>query len=106
MSEHPLEQKFGGSLRVIIRTLGGETHEFTPQFVEGSLFDYVGHACACIFTNMTTQLSVAMRPDDWIVIRFSCADRILEVQQIGGEPLVVQKDDTERLAALGVPYRC
>jgi len=87
-----------GPLNVIIHTLGGETHSFQPNLLHGgTLLDYLGHACAVIFTNLTTQLTIETGPEDWKIIRFSAEDAVLEVQQVGGKPLKAEGDDPKRL---------
>lgn len=97
MTDFLLSQKYSGPLKVIIHPLGSEEpFSFTPHFRDSTLFDYVGHACACIFTNMTTQLSVCTRPEDWEVVRFAPDESILEVLQVGGEELEIETDDPQR----------
>ena len=101
MTDSLLSQKHSGPLKVIIHPLGSrESYSFTPHFKDSTLFDYVGHACACIFTNMTTQLSVCTGPEDWEIVRFSPDEGILEILQVGGEELTVEEDDPERLSYL------
>ncbi len=89
---------YKGPLKVIIHTLQGETHSFQPDLLDGgTLFDYLGHSCAVIFTNLTTKLVVETCLDYWEIIKFSPKEGILEVRQIGGEPLVVEEDNIEKL---------
>ena len=98
MTDSLLSQKHSGPLKVIIHPLGiEEPFDFTPNFKDTTLFDYLGHAYACIFTNMTTRLSVCMRPEDWEIVRFDPDEGILEVLQIGGEELELETDDPQRL---------
>lgn len=102
-SANTLAQVYQGPLRVIVHTLRGFTEEFQkdlrPEIVGGdsTLFEYVGNACACIFTNMTTRLQVETCPNDWEVIRFDPQKRILEVRQISGPDLLIEPDDQEKL---------
>jgi len=93
-----LKLHYQGPLRVIMHTLAGVTEEFTPNLIADSctLFDYLGHSCACISTNMTTRLVIEVCADDWEIIRFSAAERTLEVRQIGGEPLGHEPEDMDK----------
>lgn len=93
-----LLKKYSGPLRVFIETPSGEIWEDFKNFKEGStLFDYVGQAAACIFTNLTTWLCIRTSPEDWEIKEFSPAEGILWVKQVGGEPLEYEEDDAEKL---------
>jgi len=95
-----LEQKYTGPLKVIIHTSEGVVESFKLNFTDTTLFVYVGQACAVIFTNLTTSLTVESRAEDWEVISFSPEKQILEVQQVGGEILKIEDDNLERLDEL------
>ena len=95
-----LLQKYSGPLRVKITTRDGDTHDFEPDLEQATLFDYVCHACACIFTNLTTRLTIRTAPDHWQVTRFSPNERVLEVVQVGGEELRIEEDGPVRLRAI------
>ena len=102
-----LAQIYQGSLCVIVHTLSGFTEkcikDFCPEITGGdsTLFDYVGNACASLFTNMTTRLSVKTCPEDWEVVRFEPKEGILEVRQIGGgSDLTPEPDDWEKFVAI------
>lgn len=92
--------KHTGPLTVTIITLDKSVHSWKLDFKDTTLFDYIGNACARIFTNLTTKLSVEARLEDWEILKFSREDRILKVKQIGGEPLRIEEDDTEKLAQI------
>ena len=101
MTSPLLSQKHSGLLKVVIHPLGsGESFISMKNFKDTTLFEYLGYACACIFTNLTTQLSVSIRLEDWEVIRFSTEEGVLEVLQVGGEALTIETDDPERLSFL------
>jgi hypothetical protein len=93
-----LKHKHSGRLKVIIHTIGGLVQSFALDFEETSLFAYIGEACARIFTNMTTVLSIQTCPEDWSIMRYSPEDQILEAQQISGDDLDIVDDDDERLS--------
>lgn len=96
-----LSQKHSGLLKVIIHPLGsGESFSSMKNFKDSTLFEYLGYACACIFTNLTTQLSVSTRLDDWEIVRFAPDEGVLEVLQVGGDELIIEEDDPERLSFL------
>ena len=77
MSNPLLFEQYSGPLRVIIKGVG----EFTPNFFDTSLFTYIGHSFGCLTTDLEKNLSVETKPDDWIVLRFSPEERILEVEK-------------------------
>lgn len=96
--ESPLLKKYSGPLRVFIETPSGEVWDDYKNFDEEStLFEYVGRAAACIFTNLTTRLRIKTAPEDWKIQEFSPKEGVLRVKQIGGEPLEYEDDDPEKL---------
>lgn len=98
MTDAEMDIRYSGPLMVIIHSLSGEIEQFTPNYrEESSLFEYIGHACACQFTNMSTRLSIITHPDHWKIIKFSSEEQVLEVEQIDGEPLTTEEDDPEFL---------
>ncbi len=74
-----------GKLRVIIKGVGEFTPDFDPKIIgyTPTIFDYIGHAYACLVTNLTTKLSVETRPFEWRIIKFSAGKRIIKVEKIG-----------------------
>jgi len=93
-----LLEKHSGPLRVFIETPSGEIWNDFKNFGEGAtLFEYVGQAAACIFTNLTTRLRIKTAPEDWEIQEFSPTEGILRVKQIGGEPLEYEEDEPEKL---------
>jgi len=95
-----LHQRYDGQLLVIIHTLSGLTEHFQCGIKDSTLFEYVGHACACIFTNMTTRLSVSTCEKDWRIIKFEPKEGVLEVRQVSGPNLEFEPDEGQRLIEL------
>ena len=101
MTDPLLSQKYSGLLKVIIHPLGStESFSDMKNFKDSTLFEYLGYACACIFTNLTTRLSVCIESKDWEIVRFAPDEGILEVLQVGGQELTIEEDDPERLSFL------
>lgn len=92
-----LSQLHSGPLMVIIHSLDGGTDSVKLNLTKVTLFTYIGEACARIFTNLTTQLTIYTCPERWEIISFSPEEQKLEARQIGGEPLKVRADDPEKL---------
>lgn len=90
---------YQGELRVIVEDLGEFTFNFRPEVVgrQITLFDYVGQACAVLATNLTTQLQVETRPQDWEIVRFSPEEKLLIVKQVVGKIIEEKPDDPEKL---------
>jgi hypothetical protein len=99
LSDPLLARKHSGPLKIIIHTRYGESYawSFNPILDDLTLFEYIGHACACIFTNMTTRLSITTSPGDWKILEFSPQKKKLVVLQIDGENLTIEEDDDEKL---------
>jgi len=73
--------EYGGPLKVIIRDVGEFTPDFNLEIVGGpsTLFDYIGHAYACLVTDLDKVLQVEISPSDWRIWRFLPEENILEV---------------------------
>ena len=97
MTDVSLDQKHTGELLVIVSTLAGDVEHWKWDDNNATLFEYIGHACVRIFTNMTTYPVIRTRPADWKIINFSPEEGILEAEQIDGEPLTLKEDNTKRL---------
>jgi len=76
--------EYTGPLKVTIRDVGEFTPDFDPEIVGGpsTLFDYIGHAYACLVTDLDKVLQVETRPSDWRVWRFLPGEKILEVAKL------------------------
>jgi hypothetical protein len=99
-----LRQFHKGPLLVVVHISRVELYsqELNFRFIERglTLFEYIGEACARIFTNMTTRLSVSVDVRDWMILEYLPKEGILQVFKIGGEPLCIEEDDPERLECL------
>ena len=100
MIDPMLLHRHTGCLTVTIYSLDGSIERCNLSFKDTTLFDFIGEACARIFTNLTTQVAIRTRPENWKIIRFSPENCFLSAEQIDGEPLKIVLDDPERLSFL------
>ena len=95
-----LKKVHTGPLTIIVHTRDGEIYSYCLDFVDSTLFEYIGEACGRIFTNSTTKLSIQTCPGHWKVLKFSPQERVLEVLQVAGENFVIEEDNFEGLRRL------
>lgn len=101
-----LSQKYTGPLTVTVHTIeAGKVDSVTLNFKDTTLFEYIGEACGRIFTNLTSRLTVQTSPENWKIISFSPEKQKLEVLQVSGEELKIEKDDPQGLDTISKALR-
>ncbi|MBM3303729.1 MAG: hypothetical protein FJY76_01420 [Candidatus Aenigmarchaeota archaeon] len=93
-----LEERYCGPLTVTIHTLGGKVGSFYLDLSapDLTLFDYVGQACASLFTHMKKP-TIRTYIDDWCLLRFSPEEQVLEVRQVGGYDVGTERWSAEEI---------
>jgi len=92
-----LYTKFSGSLTIIIRTLNGRIYDWSlGPILDGTIFDYIEKAYACIFADPTKNFPVQTRKKDWKVLAFHPSAGVLLAQQVGGVNLIIEENDYEK----------